>query len=109
MKFAFAGYIYNQNGIQLADIGEFNYVRIIKLSSGYKLVTSKYDWYWDEATQTGKSEYTTSIYSLPGNGETQGVETPSAPRHNARKYLRRDQVLIENADHTYTVTGQEVR
>lgn len=51
------------------------------------------------------------IYALPGNGDSgQGLESASAPRKSsARKYLRQDQVLIENSDHTYTVTGQEVK
>lgn len=104
------GYVYNQNGIQLADLGEYTYVRIIKLSTGYKLVTVNYDWHWDEEQQTGISEYTTSIYSLPGNGASQDVVSPSAPRKSsARKYINKDQVMIENGDHTYTVTGQELK
>ena len=50
------------------------------------------------------------IYSLPGNGESgQGVESPSAPRKAARKVLKKDQVLVENADKTYTLNGQEVK
>ena len=49
------------------------------------------------------------IYSLPGNGEAQDVETPSAPRKSARKVLKKDQVLVENADKTYTLQGQEVK
>lgn len=105
------GYIYNQNGIQLADLGEYTYVRIIKLSTGYKLVTVNYDWHWDEEQQTGISEYTTSIYSLPGNGDaSEDVTSPVSPRKSsARKFLHNDQVLIENADHTYTLQGQEVK
>ena len=50
------------------------------------------------------------IYALPGNGEiSEDVEAPSAPRHNARKYLHNDQVLIDNNDKTYNMQGQEVR
>ncbi len=50
------------------------------------------------------------IYALPGNGEiNEDVATPSAPRNNARKYLYNDQVLIDNNEKTFTVTGQEVR
>lgn len=50
------------------------------------------------------------IYALPGNGETsEDVATPSAPRHNARKYLHNDHILIENANHIYNLTGQEVK
>jgi len=105
------GYIYNQNGIQLADLGEYDYARIIKLSSGYKLVVYNTDWYWDEKTQTSTSKYTTSIYSLPGNGDISAdAMSPSALRKSsARKYLNKDQVIIENADHNYTISGQEIK
>ncbi len=105
------GYVYNQNGLLLADLGEFNYVRIIKLTSGYKLVVSNYDWHWDEEQQIGISEYTTSIYSLPGTGDvSENVMSPISPlKSSARKYLSKDQVMIENSDHTYTITGQEVK
>lgn len=50
------------------------------------------------------------IYALPGNGKiSEDVTTPSAPCRNTRKYLHNDQVLIEDADHTYTMQGQEVK
>ena len=50
------------------------------------------------------------IYALPGNGDIgQGVEFPSVPRKSSRKILQNEQVRIENADRTYTLTGQEVR
>ena len=49
------------------------------------------------------------IYSLPGNGEAQDVETPSAPRKSARKVLKKDQVYIESPDHIYDTQGKMVR
>lgn len=108
-------YIYNQNGIKLADLGVCYFVSIVKLSSGYKLVV-----YRNGETLVGKDEYenplytyhySTDIYSLPGNGDASvGVMSPVSPRRSStRKYLHNDQVLIENADHTYTMQGQEVK
>ena len=74
-----------------------NTIKLIKVGDNYKLVVKN---------DNGKYDY----YSLPGNGETQDIETPSAPRHNnSRKYLHNDQVLVENADRIYTLTGQEVK
>lgn len=50
------------------------------------------------------------IYALPGNGDSaQDIVFPSAPHKSARKILNNDQVYIENADHTYTLTGQQVK
>jgi len=74
-----------------------NTIKLIKVGDNYKLVVKN---------DNGKYDY----YSLPGNGETQDIETPSAQRHNnSRKYLHNDQVLVENADRIYTLTGQEVK
>ncbi len=70
-------------------------VTLVKVENAYKLLVknnTKYD-----------------FYSLPGNGEAQDVETPSAPRKSARKVLKKDQVLVENAEKTYTLQGQEVK
>jgi len=108
-------YIYNQNGIKLADLGECYFVSMVKLSSGYKLVVYRY-----EEKLVGKDEYenpiysaqySTDIYSLPGTGDSSvDVMSPVSPRRSStRKYLHNDQVLIENADHTYTLTGQELK
>ena len=72
---------------------------LVKLGGEYKLVVYR---------EQG-STYTTEIYSLPGNGEIQDIETPVAPRSSARKVLKKDQVLVENADKTYTLQGQEVK
>lgn len=57
------------------------------------------------------SNNTSYIYALPGNGDTSvDVMSPISPRRSAtRKLLHNDQVLIENADHTYTMQGQEVK
>lgn len=103
-------YVYNQNGIQLADLGECTYVQVIKVSSGYKLVVHKTETIHPEDGPVYYYNYYTDIYSLPGNGDAgQGVESPSAPRKSARKIFQYDQVRIENADRTYTLTGQEIK
>ena len=64
---------------------------------------------WSEVTYT--SSYTTYVYSLPGNSDAQFISTPSSQKHSSssRKYLNKNRVMIENGDHTYTVSGQEVR
>ena len=61
----------------------------------------------DEHTAISMNQ--TIIYSLPGSGEAADVRDISAPRNNARKYVYKDQVLIDSNNHTYTVTGQEVK
>lgn len=93
-------YVYNQNGIMLADLGECEYICLIKISSGYKLVVYR---------EKDESRRTTSIYSLPGNGETTAVSTPSSPKRLARKIARDGQVLVQTDNNTYTLTGTEVK
>lgn len=105
--------VYDEDGqlvCDLQDMGDPS-CGLFSINGKWKLVVQKDEWYWDEEKQTGKSEYTTYIYALPGTGDaSQGIVAPSAPRHNnARKYLHNDQVLIEDTDHTYTITGQEVK
>ena len=74
---------------------------IIKVNEQYKLVVT---------VKAGDMSYETQLYSLPGKGDTgQDIETPVAPRSSARKVLKKDQVLVENADKTYTLQGQEVK
>ena len=84
------------------DLSFYTYPYIIKTGDRYKLVVP--------SVSVGE-EMRTNVYSLPGNGNSgQGIESSSSPRKSsARKYLRNDQVLVENADHTYTLTGQEVK
>lgn len=104
--------IYDEDKNLIADLqNSDDSFGIITVNGHYKFIIAKSEWTWDNEAQTGTAEYTTYIYSLPGNGDTsEGVSTPSAPRKSsARKYLRNDQVLVENADHTYTLTGQEVK
>lgn len=80
---------------------------LLKTKTTYKLVVPR-------LTEVTSGEYTRTehsfdIYSLPGNGEfSQDVIAPVAPR-NARKVLKKDQVLVESADKTYTLQGQEVK
>lgn len=58
----------------------------------------------------GVSSYTTYIYSLPGTGKTATSNeiVQSAPRRN-RKYIQDAQVLVEEYDHTYNMTGALVK
>jgi hypothetical protein len=51
----------------------------------------------------------TYIFTLPGNGEAQAVNTPSSPKRNARKIARDGQVLVQTDNYTYTLTGAEVK
>lgn len=77
-----------------------DYAYIIKVGEQYKLVVP--------GVQDGNS-YVTQLYSLPGKGDSgQDVGTPSVSRKSARKVLKKDQVLVENADKIYTLQGQEV-
>lgn len=92
-------YVYNQNGIMLADLGECFYICLIKISSGYKLVVYR----------ETDSVRTTSVYSLPGNGESQDIVSPSSQERSARKIARDGQVLVETENSTYTLRGQEVK
>ena len=76
---------------------------LLKTKTTYKLVVPRHL----NPEQTYEISY--DIYSLPGNGESsQDVIAPVAPR-NSRKVLKKDQVLVENADRTYTLQGQEVK
>ena len=59
--------------------------------------------------ENDESRRTTSIYSLPGNGEAQAVSTPSSPKRSARKIVREGQVLVQTDNNTYTLTGAEVK
>ena len=98
--------IFNEDGEKIfsaeKEIVESAMPYIIQVNQAFKLIIDTGDM-WN-------NNYSTEIYSLPGNGETVNIETPVAPRKSsARKYLHNDQVLIDSSDHTYTLTGQEVR
>ena len=49
------------------------------------------------------------VYSLPGDGMTTAISTPSSPKRSARKIAKGGQVLIETEANTYTLQGQEVK
>lgn len=76
-------------------------VSLLKVGNTYKLLVR-------EATYNNPNPHS-YIYSLPGTGEVTSISEASAPRKNARKYLRNDQVLIDSNDKTYTLQGQEVK
>jgi len=94
--------IYDENGTMIQDLGSCNdeSLKLFQLKNGeYKLCFYR---------KIGEN-YQTEIYSLPGNGTPTNAVNPIAPRHNARKYLRNEQVLIESEERTYTIQGQEVK
>ena len=93
--------IVTEDNVELLRITIFDeYAYIIKVGEQYKLVVP--------GVQDGNS-YVTQLYSLPGKGDSgQDISSPAAPR-NSRKVLKKDQVLVENADKTYTLQGQEVK
>ena len=105
--------VYDEDGqmvCDLQDMGDPN-CGIFSVNGKWKFVIQTDVWSWDEEAQTGKAEYTTYIYSLPGNGDmSEDILVPSSPRKSAaRKLLRQNQVMIENAGGTYTLTGQEIK
>ena len=66
----------------------------------------------NSATGEPRANETVSVTVEITNSESSVIctETKSAPRHNnSRKYLHNDQVLVENANRTYPLTGQELK
>ena len=94
-------FVVTEDHTELLHVNYYDaYPYIIKVGDQYKLVVP--------GVQQGDS-YVTQLYSLPGKGDSgQDISTPVAPR-NSRKVLKKDQVLVENADRTYTLQGQEVK
>ena len=96
-------YIYDENGTMIQDLGTGKY-----LSYGFfQLKSGEYKFYI-RRTFVDNTE-NTEIYSLPSNGSSQAVSTPSSPKRNARKIAREGQVLVETENNTYTLQGQEVK
>lgn len=96
-------YVYNEDNTIIADLGvawDNEYVCFLKFTTGYKLLMEK--------VSTDYS-FTTEIYSLPGNGKTQAISTPSSPKRSARKIARDGQVLVQTDNNTYTLTGAEAK
>ena len=102
--------VYDEDKTLLATIPiEDNYpdMGLFSVNGKWKLIIQESR--WSEITYT--STYTTYIYSLPGNGDTQAISTLSSPKRSssARKIARDGQVLVETNTSTYTLTGQEVK
>lgn len=77
---------------------------ILKTKTTYKLVVPN-----NNSSGNTYDPISFDIYSLPGNGESgQDVIAPVAPR-NARKVLKKDQVLIENSDHIFDTQGKMIK
>ncbi len=89
-------YIVNEDSQLIATL-EGDNPKLVMVDGRYLLITS-FDY--------GKGKY---IYSVPGNGETQAVNTPYSPKRSARKVARDGQVIVQTDDNTYTLTGAEVK
>ena len=74
-----------------------HYVQIAKIGNDYKLIVENNNY------------ANLDVYSLPGNGVATVISTPSSPKRNARKIARDGQLLVETANNTYTLQGQEVK
>lgn len=100
--------IIDEDGNLLLDLGN-------SLSSSILLFHMNNAWYmlywkseWND-THTAAVINQTLVYSLPGDGESADVSEVSTPRHNVRKYLHNDQVLIDSNNRIYNLQGQEVK
>ncbi len=98
-------YVRNLNNENIADLGEvegrLSERTIYKWSDGSaQLIIKTYD---------DSDQPYTYIYSLPGDGMTTAISTPSSPKRSARKIAKGGQVLIETEANTYSLQGQEVK
>ena len=98
-------YVRNLNHENIADLGEVG---------GQVSERTIYKWFDGSTrliikTYDSNYNYTTYIYSLPGNGTATGISTPFSPKRSARKIAHDGQVLIETEANTYTLQGQEVK
>ena len=91
-------YIYNEDGQLIATINGGGNIppTLLKVNDRYLLISR----------DTYEKTY---IYSVPGNGEAQAVNTPSSSKRSARKIAREGQVLVQTDNNTYTLTGTEVK
>ena len=95
-------YIYNEDEQLIATV-KSQKPSLVMVEDRYYLITHGYTY-----TEEGQKFYT-NVYSVPGNGESgEDVSAPIVPR-NSRKVIKKDQVVVENADKTYTLQGQEVK
>lgn len=101
--------VYNEDGELVSDLQDSDYsFGLMTVNGKWKLIIHEYLYNMgDDYIPETKERY--YVYSLPGNGEFLDVVAPSVPRKSARKVLQNDQVRIENADRTYTLTGQEIK
>lgn len=107
-------WIKDMNGNIIADLGYCQSLEgsdIYRMPQGqFKLVLKKSFVEYTEGEIYPNYHRISEIYSLPGSGIDQGFSDAPLMRHkNTRKYLHNDQVRIENADHIYTLSGQEVK
>lgn len=98
-------YIYDEDGQLVETINGID-PKLYKVNDQYLLLTYLYS---EEGYLWSGEGSLTYVYSLPGNGETQEVSTPSSPKRNARKVAHEGRVLVETGSNTYTLQGQEVK
>lgn len=96
-------YLYDQNGVIVQDLGSGRWCTC----GFFPLSNGQFMFRIGRVHMDGTTDI--EFYSLPGNGAAQDISNVSAPRSNARKYLHKDQVLIDSNDKTYTLQGHEVK
>lgn len=93
--------VIDEFGSVLIELSDADYAFVVYLFGEYKLITYGY---------TTGSTQVTKIYSLPGQGKifSDNKNIQSTPR-NGHKYIKDAQVLIEEDDRTYNMTGLRVK
>ena len=101
-------YVYNQNGIMLADLGgDVEFIKIIQIASAYKLIVYRYGEYKEivDGQEIWTSKYQTDVYSLPGNGTSTDVNNVPAKQF-AKPYPNPTHGTINLPYELSSTTGQ---
>lgn len=107
-------YIVNNNGVKIIDEDGNILLNLDDWEGengvGKRIYVEKYGSEWKLFEIYGNN---TRIYTCPGDGSmpqvAQAVSTPSSPKCSVRKIARDGQVIVQTDDHTYTLTGAEVK
>lgn len=99
--------VFDEDGVLLKDLGYAysNSFMLCEINNTFYLLVSK--------MSINTTDYTTSyektdVYSLPGNGDAQTLNSLHLQKHFARKIIRDNQMLIETETNTYTLRGEEI-